>query len=70
MIDTNDKTKLQGLILKYNDVLLESIKIALSEDLRNLIIVNNEDGNFDFVGFIKNKKPSRDFVIKEFLKKQ
>lgn len=65
-MDKRDKIK--QLTLKYNDILLESIRIALSEDLINLIVVNQEDQDFDLVEFMSKKKEFKNFVLTEFLK--
>ena len=50
------KDKIKQLTLKYNDILLESIRIALSEDLINLIVVNQEDQDFGLVEFMSKKR--------------
>lgn len=63
-----DKQKVSELIEKYNDILLESMKLALSEDLVNLIIANKDDKDFDLIDFIKNKKEFKSFVLKEFFR--
>jgi hypothetical protein len=63
-----DKQRVSELIEKYNDILLESMKLALSEDLVNLIIVNKDDEDFGLVDFIKNKRDFKAYVLKEFLK--
>lgn len=63
-----EKEKIKQLILKYNDILLESIRIALSEDLTNLIVSNQEDEEFDLIEFMRNKKEFKNFVLTEFLK--
>jgi len=63
-----DKQKVSELIGKYNDILLESMKLALSEDLVNLIIVNKDDKDFDLKNFIKNRKEFKSYVLREFFK--
>ncbi|MEN8928189.1 MAG: hypothetical protein ABF258_02545 [Flavobacteriales bacterium] len=63
-----EKDKIKELTLKYNDILLESIRIALSEDLVSLIISNQEDKDFDLIKYIGNKKEFKNFVLTEFLK--
>ncbi|MDA9262209.1 hypothetical protein N9P55_00400 [bacterium] len=64
----DEKGKIKELVLKYNDILLESIRIALSEDLVNLIIANQDDKDFDLLEFINQKKEFKNFVLSEFLK--
>jgi hypothetical protein len=67
-IKMDKKDKIKQLTLKYNDILLESIRIALSEDLINLIVVNQEDQDFGLVEFMSKKKEFKNFVLTEFLK--
>jgi hypothetical protein len=63
-----NKEKLAALVAKYNDVLYESFKITLAEDLVNLIIVNQEDQNFDLRTLMSQKSDFKEFVIREFFK--
>ena len=60
--------KIKDLIKKYNPILLESMRNAVAEDFVNLIIVNDEDKDFDLKEFIKNKSAFKDHVMREFLK--
>lgn len=62
------QNKLLDLLHKYNDVLLQSMKSAISEDLRNLIILNNEDVNLELKSTIADKKKFKEFVLQEFIK--
>jgi hypothetical protein len=63
-----DIVKIKSLVKKYNDVLMESMQNALSEDLINLIIVNGDDKSFELKDFIKKKNDFKKVVVKEFLK--
>jgi hypothetical protein len=62
-----EQHKLRELIKKYNPILRESIEIALTEDLYNLIIVNGDDKDFELNDLLKNKKALKNFIIKEFI---
>jgi len=62
------KRKIQQLIKKYNDILLESMKNAVAEDLFNLIVLNNDDKEGELRNTIKNKTEFKTMVMKEFLK--
>jgi hypothetical protein len=59
---------IKSLIEKYNDVLVHSMGIAISEDLIGLIISNQEDSDFELKNFINKKEEFRQFVVKEFFK--
>jgi hypothetical protein len=39
----DQENKLKLLVQKYNDILLVSMKLAVAEDLINLIILNGDD---------------------------
>jgi len=67
-ISKRDSEKVRGLLEKYNDILLNSMSIALAEDLINLIVVNEEDKDFELVELVKDKGAFRSFVTNEFLK--
>ncbi len=64
----SEADKIRKLIIKYNDILLHSMSIAVSEDLINLIITNYDDKEFELKDFIKRKEEFKSFVIKEFLR--
>lgn len=65
---TEEAKKIKQLLIKYNDILLNSMSIALSEDLINLIVVNVEDKDFELVDLVKDKSKFRAMVTTEFLK--
>ena len=48
-VDSKEKIKLKLLIKKYNEILLYSVSIAVTEDLINLIIVNGDDKDFELI---------------------
>ena len=60
--------KLKVLLEKYNDILLVSMRLAISEDLVNLIIANKDDTDFELSDLMKNKEDLSNFIIREFLK--
>ena len=68
MVDRKTSEKVKVLLVKYNDVLLNSMSIALAEDLINLIVVNEEDKEFELLELVKDKASFRAFVTNEFLK--
>ena len=67
-MNKKDKITIKFLIEKYNNVLIHSMEIAISEDLINLIISNREDADFELKDFINRKKEFKQFVVKEFFK--
>lgn len=67
-MNPKDKYRIKSLLEKYNDVLLNSISIALAEDLINLIVVNGEDRDFELLEMMKDRKQFREFVTAEFLR--
>jgi len=60
--------RVKSLLKKYNDILLNSMSIALSEDLINLIVVNGDDKDFELLELVKDKQKFRALVTTEFLK--
>ena len=67
-MNKKDKITIKFLIEKYNNVLIHSMEIAISEDLISLIISNREDADFELKDFINRKKEFKQFVVKEFFK--
>ena len=63
-----DAERIKLLLKKYNEILLNSMSIALSEDLINLIVVNGEDKDFELLDLIKDKNKFRALVTSEFLR--
>ena len=60
--------KIKELIEKYNDVLMVSMRLAIAEDLVNLIVLNKDDKEFELSELLKNKEELSNFITKEFLK--
>jgi hypothetical protein len=60
--------KLNELLTKYNDVLLNSMRLAVTEDLIGLIILNRDDENFELSDLMKDKTALSNYVIRQFLK--
>jgi hypothetical protein len=60
--------KISQLVEKYNDILLNSMRLAIAEDFINLIILNRDDTNFELNDLLADKEPLYQFILKEFLK--
>jgi hypothetical protein len=60
--------KIKQLLEKYNSVLLESMRMAISEDLINLIIVNRDDSDFELNKLIQEKSVFSNYILREFFK--
>ncbi len=67
-MNSQESDKVKFLLKKYNDILLNSMSIALSEDLINLIVVNGDDKDFELLELVKEKQKFRALVATEFLK--
>jgi len=67
-VNKKEEIAIKSLIEKYNDVLVHSMGIAISEDLVGLIISNQEDTDFELKDFINKKEEFKQFVVKEFFK--
>ncbi|MFT6716647.1 MAG: hypothetical protein ACJA0Q_001291 [Saprospiraceae bacterium] len=65
---SKEKDQIKSLIKKYNDVLLQSMGIAVAEDLINLIVVNGDDKDFQLSKLMKDQRAFKLFVINEFMK--
>jgi hypothetical protein len=64
----NQEQKIKSLLEKYNDVLLVSMKLAVTEDFVNLLIVNGDDSDFELKDLIQEKGAFSTYVMKEFMK--
>lgn len=60
--------KIKTLLDKYNDILLVSMKLAVTEDFTNLVILNKDDSDFELSSLLKNKSEFSNYIMKEFLK--
>jgi hypothetical protein len=61
--------KIRELVEKYNDILLHSMRLAVAEDLINLMILNKDDSDFELKELLKDKTSFYNLILKEFLKK-
>lgn len=68
MVGKMEKEKIKQLLKKYNPVLMESMRNAIAEDFVNLIILNEEDKDFDLKDVIKEKTVFKDHVMREFFR--
>lgn len=66
---TLQEKKIKQLIDKYNDILLISMRLAISEDFINLMLLNREDSNFELKDLLTDKTAFSNLILKEFLKK-
>jgi len=64
----SQEEKIKSLLVKYNDVLLISMKLAVAEDFTNLLILNRDDADFELKDLLKDKEQFTSHVMKEFLK--
>ena len=60
--------KIKILLEKYNPILLNSMKLSISEDFFQLIIQNNDDASFELSTLLQNKEHVNTLILKEFLK--
>ncbi|MBT6438261.1 MAG: hypothetical protein HOK72_01060 [Flavobacteriales bacterium] len=61
-------SKVAKLVIKYNDVLKESMRNVVAEDLVNLIIVNGDDKEFELKDMISKKAKFKEMVFREFMR--
>jgi hypothetical protein len=61
--------KIKELISKYNDILLNSMRLAIAEDFVNLVILNRDDEDIELRQLLENKNEYYNYILKEFLKK-
>ena len=64
----DQEKKLNELLEKYNPILLNSMRLAISEDLIDLIILNKDDETFELSDLLQNKKELSNHIIRQFLK--
>jgi hypothetical protein len=60
------ENKLKKLVDKYNDILLVSMKLAIAEDLINLMVLNRDDSEFVMKDLFENKEDFYNIIMKEF----
>ena len=61
--------KIKELIVKYNDILLFSMRLAIAEDFVNLMVLNRDDSDFILKDLFNNKDEFNKLIMKEFLRK-
>ena len=64
------EAKIKELVDKYNDILLVSMKLAVAEDLINLMILNRDDSEFVMKDLFENKEDFYNIIMKEFLERE
>ncbi|MFN9940354.1 MAG: hypothetical protein ACK56I_12860, partial [bacterium] len=60
------ESKIKELVEKYNDILVVSMKLAVAEDLINLMILNRDDSEFVMKDLFENKEEFYSIIMKEF----
>lgn len=65
----SQEDKIRMLVDKYNDILLHSMRLAIAEDLINLMLLNKDDKDFELKDLLNDKEAFYNFIMKEFLKK-
>jgi hypothetical protein len=65
----SQQVKITALVDKYNDILLHSMRLAVAEDLINLMLLNKDDRDFELTDLMQNKEAFYNYILKEFLKK-
>ena len=62
--------KIKELIVKYNDILLVSMRLAIADDFINLMVLNRDDSGFILKDLFNNKDEFNKLIMKEFFKKK
>ena len=65
---TTQQQKIKKLVSKYNDILLNSMRLAVAEDFINLILLNREDSEFELKDLMEDKNDFYNAILKEFMK--
>jgi hypothetical protein len=65
---SKQEDKIKDLLVKYNDILLISMRLAVAEDFANLILLNREDTDFELKDLLEKKTEFSNQVMKEFLR--
>lgn len=68
-MNKSQENKIRQLVDKYNDVLLHSMRLAIAEDLINLMLLNRDDTDFELKDLLKEKEVFYNAILKEFLRK-
>ena len=64
------EAKIKELVDKYNDIQLVSMKLAIAEDLINLMVLNRDDSEFVMKDLFENKEEFYNIIMKEFFQKK
>lgn len=64
----NQHQKIKELVSKYNDILLNSMRLAVAEDFINLMLLNRDDKDFELKNLMENKNDFYNSILKEFMK--
>lgn len=64
----NQAQKIKELMEKYNDILLVSMRLAITEDFTNLVILNKDDSDFELSELLHDKDEFSNYITREFLK--
>ena len=65
---TIQQQKIKKLVSKYNDILLNSMRLAVAEDFINLMLLNREDSEFELKNLMEDKNDFYNAILKEFMK--
>ena len=68
-MNKEQEKKIKDLIVKYNDILLVSMRLAIAEDFVNLMLLNRDDTDFILKDLFNNKEGFNKLIVKEFLKR-
>ena len=68
-MNKEQEKKIKDLIIKYNDILLVSMRLAIAEDFVNLMLLNRDDTDFLLKDLFNNKEEFNKLIVKEFLKR-
>ena len=68
-MNKEQEKKIKDLIVKYNDILLVSMRLAIAEDFVNLMLLNRDDSDFILKDLFNNKEDFNKLIVKEFLKR-
>ncbi|MEY3236309.1 MAG: hypothetical protein RI883_410 [Bacteroidota bacterium] len=60
--------KIKELVGKYNDILLNSMRLAIAEDFINLMLLNRDDKEFELKNLLEDKNDFYNSILKEFMK--
>jgi hypothetical protein len=65
---SQQQQKIKELVSKYNDILLNSMRLAVAEDFINLMLLNRDDKEFELKNLMEDKNDFYNSILKEFMK--